>query len=108
MKRLRELREARRINQQKLAMELNTSQASISKYESGIAEPDAKMIVEIARYFGVTTDYLLENSDQKVAIINNFLSIDEINHLFIYKKLNKHQQELVDAYICGMLEREGK
>ena len=59
MERLKELREARNMNQQKLAAKLSTSQATISKYELGLSEPDIAMIVAMAEYFGVSTDYLL-------------------------------------------------
>lgn len=59
MKRIKILREARGLSQQRLAIELNVSQAMISKYELGQAEPDIQMICNIAQYFGVSADYLL-------------------------------------------------
>lgn len=51
MIRLKQLREAKHINQQKLAMELNVTQAAISKYEKGLSEPDIEMLKKIASFF---------------------------------------------------------
>ena len=45
MIRLKELRKERRINQQKLAMELNMTQANISRYELGLSEPDFSVLI---------------------------------------------------------------
>lgn len=59
--RLRELRKARNISQLKLAMDLNTNQNTISRYETGEREPSINELVKIADYFGVTVDYLIEH-----------------------------------------------
>ena len=63
MIRLRELREEKHINQQKLAIALNVTQAAISKYELGLSEPDISMLKNIADYFHVSVDYLIGFSD---------------------------------------------
>ena len=61
--RLREIRKAKGISQLKLAMELNTNQNTISRYETGEREPGLVELVNIADYFDVSTDYLLERTD---------------------------------------------
>lgn len=61
--RLKELREKKKITQQKLAIELNMSQNTISRYENGIREADYKSLIAIADYFNVSIDYLLERTD---------------------------------------------
>lgn len=63
--RLKELRKEKGITQQKLALDLNTTQNSISRYESGLRPLDANMLVKIADYFNVSVDYILERSDKK-------------------------------------------
>lgn len=105
MKKLKEIREAKKISQQKLAMDLNISQASISKYEMGSAEPDINSIISISEYFGVTTDYLLGNSDLKIPITQSNLSEDEITLLANYRKLDAIQKQKACAYIKGLSER---
>ena len=61
--RLKKIRHLREIKQSELAKMLKVSQATLSNWERGVHEPDSETIVEIARIFNVTTDYLLSNSD---------------------------------------------
>lgn len=61
--RLKELRKARGISQQKLAIDLNMNQNSISRYENGQRQADYKMLIMLADYFNVSVDYLLERTD---------------------------------------------
>ena len=57
--RLKELRTEKGISQQKLANEIGATQKAIDFWEKGINEPKASYIIKLAKYFGVTTDYLL-------------------------------------------------
>ena len=59
MLRVRELREARGIQQKELAIDLGVSQPTISDWESGRKVPSAKSTLKLADYFGVSVDYLL-------------------------------------------------
>ncbi len=61
--RLKEIRKIKGISQLKLAMELNTSQNTISRYETGEREPGINELIKIAEYFNVSVDYLLERTD---------------------------------------------
>lgn len=61
--RLKELRKKNNITQLKLAMDLNMSQNTISRYENGYREAGYKELILIADYFGVSIDYLLERTD---------------------------------------------
>ena len=63
MMRLRELRKQKNINQVKLAMDLETTQNTISRYETGEREADYRTLILIADYFDVSIDYLLERTD---------------------------------------------
>ena len=58
--RIAERRKKLGLSQEELAEKLNISQKSISKYELGDRKPQYKVLVRMAEYFGVTTDYLLE------------------------------------------------
>ncbi|MDE7070715.1 MAG: helix-turn-helix domain-containing protein, partial [Clostridia bacterium] len=62
-KRLKELRINSKLSQDKLATEVKLSQSAINNWELGKRTPNANAIVTLARYFGVTTDYLLGESD---------------------------------------------
>lgn len=61
---LKELRKSRHISQVKLAMDLNTSQNTVSRYETGEREPGVAELIKIADYFDVSIDYLLERTDK--------------------------------------------
>lgn len=60
--RLREIRKSRGISQLKLAMDLNTNQNTVSRYETGEREPGITELIKIADYFNVSVDYLLERT----------------------------------------------
>ena len=61
--RLKEIRTSKGISQLKLAMELNTNQNTISRYETGEREPGINELIKIADYFNVSVDYLLERTN---------------------------------------------
>ena len=63
MNRIKELRIARSLTQEDLGKVLNVQKAAISKYEKGRAEPSVDILKRMARYFSVSSDYLLELSD---------------------------------------------
>lgn len=63
MNRIKELRIARSLTQEDLGKVLNVQKAAISKYERGRAEPSVDILKRMARYFSVSSDYLLELSD---------------------------------------------
>ncbi len=44
-------------------MELGMNQNSISRYESGEREADYQTLIQLADYFNVSIDYLLERTD---------------------------------------------
>ena len=56
---LKELRLERGLSQQKLAKEIGVTQKAIDFWEKGVNEPKASYIIKLAKYFQVTTDYLL-------------------------------------------------
>lgn len=61
--RLKEIRKSKGITQLKLAMDLNTNQNTISRYETGEREPSLSELIKIADYFHISIDYLLERTD---------------------------------------------
>ncbi len=61
--RLKQLRKGRGISQLKLAIDLNTNQNTISRYETGEREPGIVELIKIADYFNVSIDYLVGRTD---------------------------------------------
>lgn len=61
--RLKELRKKKGISQLRLATELNTTQNTISRYETGEREPGIEELIIIADYFNVSVDYLIGRTE---------------------------------------------
>ena len=61
--RLKELRNEKKFSQAQLAKETGLSQSAIAFWEMGKRIPSAQAVITLARYFGVSTDYLLGEED---------------------------------------------
>ena len=105
--RLKQLRIKNGLKQQELANMFGLSSGTISFYEREQRKPDIDFIVAVAKYFDVSTDYLLgltnatdkENIDiSKVTGLNDFsLTILEQS----LKETNNAAAEVIDTVICG-------
>ena len=62
---LLELRTNMGVTQEDVAESLSVSNKTISKWENGASTPDLTMLVELSKYYGVTTDALLGLSEEK-------------------------------------------
>ena len=51
------------LSQEQFGEKLRVSRQTVAKWESGAALPDSINIMTMAKLFGVTADYLLQNSD---------------------------------------------
>lgn len=56
---LRNLRKSSGLTQKELGERVGLSKAVVSKYENGMGYPTFDTLIRIARFFSVTTDYLL-------------------------------------------------
>ena len=63
---LKKLRKGRSMTQSELGSKIGLSKAVISKYETGLGYPSFDVLIRIAKFFGVTTDYLLGVSGDKL------------------------------------------
>ncbi|NLB52051.1 MAG: helix-turn-helix transcriptional regulator [Syntrophomonadaceae bacterium] len=71
--RLKELRKKAELTQRELAGLLGVAQNTISQWELGEREPDNDTLKSLAKFFGVSTDYLLND--------NNLASDDTKQHV---------------------------
>ncbi len=60
---LKQLREEHGLKQQDVADILQMSRTGYAHYESGHSEPSIEQLIKLARYYKVTTDYLLNVSE---------------------------------------------
>lgn len=61
--RLKDLRREKSLSQQKLAKAIGVTQKAIDFWEKEINEPKASYIILLAKFFDVSTDYLLGLED---------------------------------------------
>ena len=64
-RRIRDLREDRDLNQTAVAKMLGMSQTGYSKYETGENDIPTAVLIKLARFYGTSIDYLLNETDCK-------------------------------------------
>ena len=72
-----------------MAEQFSVSQSTYNNWENSLTQPSISQLIEIAKFFGVSVDYLIGNSDDYGIITYNdrFLTDDEIELLGLYKSL---------------------
>ncbi len=68
---LKQLRKNNNLTQEELGSRIGLSKAVVSKYENGMGYPTFDVLIQIADYFGVTTDYLLGVAKNKTIDVSN-------------------------------------
>ncbi|ABR47108.1 transcriptional regulator, XRE family [Alkaliphilus metalliredigens QYMF] len=63
MIRIKELRQEKDFSQIQLAKQFDITQQTISNYESGVREPSITTLKNLADFFNVSIDYLLERTN---------------------------------------------
>ena len=63
--RIRALREDNDLTQKEIAAILNMSQTGYSKYETGENDVPTKILIDLAKYYDTSIDYLLGITDVK-------------------------------------------
>lgn len=74
--RIYNLRKEKGLSQEQLANKLDVSRQSISKWELGESNPELVNIVELAKVFDVSTDYLLQNKTNDDVLSDKSNSLD--------------------------------
>lgn len=122
--RLVEIREKNGYTRKRLAEELGRPYRTVTNYETGEREPGHEYIIEIAKKFGVTTDYILGTSDTpqpveikkispsagKAAPEDKAISLEESNRLLASLGFIKEGEQLSDndlaflSHVIGLLD----
>lgn len=77
---IRELRNIRGISQIQLANKLGVTKQSVSNWENDNILPSIEMLVKIANFFEVSTDYLLGLDKKRTLDVENLTEI-QISHI---------------------------
>ena len=89
---LKKLRLTHSLTQQAFGAKVGLSKAVVSKYENGLGYPTFEVLVRIAAYFGVTTDYLLGVAEGKTIDVSDLSDsqIDTLHRIIAeFKKVGK-------------------
>lgn len=103
--RLKELRKDNRMTQEELGKIINVSKVSISGYENGTRSPDRETLVNIADYFNVSVDYLLDREKSPDwASTDDLLKLEDMlasNKPMAYNgiELNEEDKERINAVL---------
>ena len=94
---IKALRLHKSMSQLQMAKEFNLSRTSYAQYESGSRVPDMATLIEMANFFGVKLDALL-NADDK-ALISNVL---------LYSSMTQIEHELLETFAALSDYSKGK
>lgn len=87
---IKSLRETANITQSELGKQLNVTRSSINAWEQGVSVPSTALLVQLAQFFHVSTDYLL-GLEQNLTLDISALDETEIK---ILCELVKHFSEI--------------
>lgn len=73
--RLKNLRKERSLTQLQVAESLSVSKALISSYESASRYPSYDVLIKLAFFYGVTTDYLLGLDNRKLIDVSHLTPV---------------------------------
>ncbi len=77
---IKDLRTSHGLSQVELGNELSVTKQTVSNWENNNIQPSVEMLVKIADYFCVSTDFLLGRNDE-ITINADGLSQKEIAHI---------------------------
>ena len=95
-KRIKNLRENENLSMQQLAEQMRVTKSRVNMWENNGTVPRMDILVKLANYFNVTTDYLLGNDDvSKISNDNKKLGYLQRN----LGKLNKKELEQAEGML---------
>lgn len=102
---LQTLRKKKGYKQIKVALDLNTTQETISSYETGRVFPYIDMLIKLADYYNTSIDYILCRTKYDMPIDNikpNNISDEDFILLNKINKLSSTDKAKAEAYIDGL------
>ncbi|NFQ84139.1 helix-turn-helix transcriptional regulator [Clostridium sporogenes] len=108
--RIKELREAKGINQLELSKILNVHKGSVSNWENNKRTPDTDMLTKIADFFNCSIDYLLGITDikNKINTIDLFTMPGKLTTDILQDLINSNSEKNNDLLFSLILEEKLK
>lgn len=97
---LKKQREKMGISQRQLAIKMNIPPQNLNRYETGINEPNIKTLIQLADFFNISIDELLERDTE----ILNLKYLDETRKKLIKEilEMNDNTVSRLDAFYEGL------
>lgn len=95
--RIRYVRNRENLTQTEFGKMIGQNYANISKYESGLLEPNLTVIRNIATTFNVSTDFLLGLTDVECPMVQSEIKTDYVE--FTHKHGEKTRVEIPEDYV---------
>jgi len=110
--RLKALRNKLKIDRKEICEKLGVALTTYSNYENNNREPDFDTLIKLAKYFNVTTDYLLGITDIRNCYecrennAEDKLTQDEEKVIQLYRKLSERNKGKAELLIEQLLEKQ--
>ena len=103
MIRLLELRNERGMSQRDMAKQLNISQGTYNNWENSNTQPSIEQLIELARFFEVSVDYLIGNADDTGTVSSGRrLTRDEEGALLLYRGLSERNRGAIRNLMANL------
>ena len=103
--RIRELRKNHSMSQEALGAIINTTQQTVSKMEKSTFAISTDLLINMSRYFNVTTDYILGISDIKRDLNGQLRMNQEIEECYDVVLRYNNLSEINRKTVCCVLGR---
>ncbi len=106
MNRIQQLRKEKGMSQDNLSAFLEVAQVTVSQYESGRSYPSVSVLLKMAEFFDVSTDYILGLSDIRGVLKSGITTDDEAEVINNYRSLPPSERALVRAYMQALCDKK--
>lgn len=112
--RIRELRKSASISQETLAKAIHTTQQAVSRMENHAYDIPSESLIEMSKFFNVTTDYILGISDTKRDYNGQYRMNQEMDKCYDivqrYQRLSETNQKTLRCILerLEQAQREGE
>lgn len=101
--RIHELRKEKKLSQVQLALEIGTTQTTVSKLEHDLCTLDAELLVRLSQFFHVSADYILYLTNNRLphSEQEKFASDSRVFHL--YHKMSHRQRIALYQFLITLV-----
>ena len=97
---LQKLRKSRNLTQEEISDIIGVKLSTYQKYERDVISPPYDTLIKIAKYYNISTDYLLGLQEQPNPLAMLNISVNDKKFIEIYSGLpDTHKQIFIDTMI---------